>query len=411
MIKHTQNTLPVPEPVAQAHSQELTQRLLAAAHDAPIPFASYMQRCLYEPGLGYYMAGSQKFGPDGDFVTSPELSPLFGACLAEQCKEVLAITGGGVMELGAGSARLALSLIQQLADDDWTHYWIVEPSADLQDRQHQLLKEGLSEGQFAKVDWLQALPEQFTGVVLANEVMDALPVDRFVRTESGFDVEIIQATPNSSSGAENPLEVTTAALASLPEDTVERLNAELHHIEADLTSRWPVGYRSEVSQLLSPWIQSLAGCLHHGAILLIDYGYPRREYYSEERREGTLRCFYRHRAHDDVTFWPGLQDITAHVDFTAVIEAGDQAGLELLGYTTQAAFLFGCGLQELASKQSAVWNSGDTSTTAHRIQHQQCINRLTLPGEMGERFQVMALGRGLDMSLKGFTLLDLSRRL
>lgn len=407
MSKPPDGSLPVPDAIAQAHSLELTQRLLAAAANAPIPFSTYMQRCLYEPGLGYYMAGSQKFGPTGDFVTSPEVSPLFGACLAMQCQEVLAITGGGVMELGAGSGRLALSLIQQLADEDWAHYWIIEPSADLQARQRELLASALSDAQMAKVAWLTSLPSQFTGVALANEVMDALPVDRIRRTDTGFEIEVVKA----GAYADFPLAVGCEDASLLSSDETGRLTQALEHIERDLGARWQSDYRSELSQLLSPWIESLAACLVHGALLLIDYGYPRREYYSEERRDGTLQCFYRHHAHNDVTFWPGLQDITAHVDFTSVIEAGDRAGLDLLGYTAQAPFLFGCGLQELASTQPAVWGMHDTDTTASRIQQQQAINRLTLPGEMGERFQVMALGRGLDVSLKGFSLLDLSRRL
>lgn len=400
--------LPVPDVIAQAHSNELSKRLFESASAAPMPFVTYMGRCLYEPGLGYYMAGSKKFGSGGDFVTAPEVSPLFGACLAEQCKEVLAITGGGVMELGAGSGRLALSLIRQLSDELWTHYWIVEPSADLQERQRDLLTSELSDAQMAKVQWLTRLPSEFTGVALANEVMDALPVDRIVRTAAGVEVEML--TPGDK-GSEKALAVESMSASTLAQDENLRLQGTLEHLEADLGGPLAEGYRTELSQLLPPWITSLSECLTQGALLLIDYGYPRREYYSEERRDGTLQCFYRHHAHNDVTYWPGLQDITAHVDFTAVIEAGDRAGLELLGYTAQAPFLFGCGLQKLAAEQPAVWGLRDTQTTAGRIQQQQAVNRLTLPGEMGERFQVMALGRGLDVALKGFSLLDLSRRL
>jgi len=407
MSNQSNSALPVPDAIAQAISSELTQRLLRSAASAPIPFSGYMQRCLYEPGLGYYMAGSSKFGPEGDFVTAPEVSPLFGACLAEQCTEVLAVTGGGVMEMGAGSGRLALSLIRQLDEAHWTHYWIVEPSADLQQRQRELLSSLLSDSIMDKVQWLDRLPSEFTGVVLANEVMDALPVDRIVRTEAGFEVEAVVP----SDEAEHGLGMKDLPSSALPQDEEARLDAAMAHIENDLGAQLAVGYRTELSQLLSPWIHSLANVLQYGVLLLIDYGYPRREYYSDERHDGTLQCFFRHHAHNDVTFWPGLQDITAHVDFTAVIEAGDAAGLELLGYTAQAPFLFGCGLQDLATQQSAVWNARDTDSTAGRIQQQQAINRLTLPGEMGERFQVMALGRGLDRSLKGFSLLDLSRRL
>ncbi len=397
--------LPVPDAIAQAHSRELTQRLVQSAQISPLLFSDYMNRCLYEPGLGYYMAGSQKFGADGDFVTAPEVSPLFGAALAAQCTEVLIVTGGGVLELGAGSGRLALSVIQSLDEALWQHYWIVEPSADLQQRQSQLLKEALSDAQFDKVRWLDVLPVGFTGVILANEVMDALPVERLVRTATDFAVEVVSADDAV------PLTVTQRSSSTLSDVDQTSLTDALTHIERDLGQRWPAGYCSELSPLLGPWIASLADALAQGVVLLIDYGYPRREFYLEERTQGTLQCFYRHHAHNDVTFWPGLQDITAHVDFTAVIEAGDAAGLELLGYTTQAAFLFGCGLDEIAASRSAVWGERDTDSPAARIQHQQAINRLTLPGEMGERFQVMVLGRGIDVALRGFSLLDLSHRL
>jgi len=400
-------SLPIPDTIAQAHSQALVFKLLQWAEAEPMLFSSFMQHCLYEPGLGYYMAGSQKFGADGDFITAPEISPLFGACLAKQCDEVLALVGGDILELGAGSGRMALSVINHLTQDVWGNYFIVEPSADLQDRQFALLQQHLTPDQFDKVRWLNVLPSAFTGVVLANEVMDALPVERVVRTADGFEVEVI----STSGDEEYPLSLGQIGSSELPADERERIAKALTHIENDIGHRWADGYCSEVSQLLSPWIQSLADCLKSGVLLLIDYGYPRREYYLEERTQGTLQCFYRHHAHSDVTFWPGLQDMTAHVDFTAVVEAGDAAGLELLGYTAQAPFLFGCGLAEKAASLPAVWGVRDSEKPASRIEHTQAVNRLTLPGDMGERFQVMALGRGVDAPLCGFSVLDLSRRL
>jgi len=400
-------SLPAPDPVAQAHSRVLTDRLLASVQAAPVPMSMFMQRCLYEPGLGYYMAGAQKFGPAGDFITAPELSPLFGACIARQCTEILNHSGGGVLELGAGSGRLALSVIQAMPKDAWSNYTIIEPSADLQQRQQSLLSDALTPALFAKVQWSETLPTAFTGVILANEVMDALPVERLQRTERGFVVEAVGLHPQS-----DHLALTTVAASALPDDEIDRLNKALASLEADLGCAWQPGYCSELHLLLRPWIASLADCLSCGALLLIDYGYPRREYYLPERTDGTLQCFYRHHAHNDVTFWPGLQDITAHVDFTTVVEAGDAAGLTLLGYTTQAAFLMGCGLPEIATQTSAIW--GGNTTTGNevgRVQRQQAINRLTLPGEMGERFQVMALGRGVEAALAGFSMLDLSHRL
>jgi len=400
--------LPVPDAIAQAHSQELTRRILEAASDAPLPMSTYMNHCLYEPGLGYYMAGSQKFGPGGDFITSPEVSPLFGYCLAEQCREILQICGGGVLELGAGSGRLALSIIQSLPDDEWSSYLIVEPSADLKGRQRTLLTQFLDEGSLAKVHWLDRLPETFTGVMLANEVMDALPVQRLIRTANGFELEAIGVAGTDS---EPSLTLSTRDPSSLPSEASANLSAALKHIETDIGTPWSEGYRSEVSPMLSPWIKSLSDSLAAGALLLIDYGYPRSEYYLPERTDGTLQCFYRHHAHNDVTFWPGLQDITAHVDFTAVVEAGDSVGLSLLGYTSQASFLLGCGITEKASEKPAVWQAVNDDSDQSRIQNQQAINRLILPGEMGEKFQVMGLGRGIDAALKGFSFVDLSHRL
>ncbi len=401
------NSVPVPDAIAQAHSRELTARLVESAEQASLPVSVFMDRCLYEPGLGYYMAGSQKFGADGDFITAPEVSPLFGACVAEQCAEVLALCGGGLLEMGAGSGRLALSVINALDDSLWSHYWIVEPSADLQSRQSEFLKQNLSAAQYDKVTWLQTLPESYTGVVLANEVMDALPVERVIRTAQGFNIEAVAATGQTNM----PLAVAEQDPTKLSEGLYSQIDTTLAKIEKDLGRDWPVGYRSEVSLMLPAWIHSLADSLTQGVLLLIDYGYPRHEYYLDERLHGTLQCFYRHHAHSDITFWPGLQDITAHVDFTGVIEAGDAAGLELLGYTAQAPFLYGCGLAEKATTQSALWHAPATDATASRIQQQQAVNRLSLPGEMGERFQVMALGRGIEASLCGFSLLDLSHRL
>jgi len=399
--------LPVPDGIAQAHSLELTQRLKSAMASQPLPFSTYMQRCLYEPGLGYYMAGSKKFGSGGDFITAPEVSPVFGACLAMQCSEILTITGGGILELGAGSGRLALSVIQALDDAVWSHYFIVEPSADLSDRQQQLLKESLTAEQFLKLEWLTGLPDSFDGVILANEVMDAFPVERVVKEARGFSIESIGLSTESDKDFERIDQAATA----MDDDVAAAIDAALTHVETDSGHVWQAGYRSELSMLLAPWINSLSQCLTTGALLLIDYGYPRREYYLPERTDGTLQCFYRPHAHDDVTFWPGLQDITAHVDFTSVVEAGDASGLELLGYTSQASFLMGCGIAEIAQSMSAVWGLSMGEDTATRVQQQQAINRLTLPGEMGERFQVMALGRGINKALMGFSLVDLSHRL
>lgn len=403
--------LPTPNADAQAHSQRLLARLVEEAAAEPLRFSTYMQRCLYELGLGYYMGGLQKFGQGGDFITAPEVSPLFGACLAEQCAEVLQQTGGGVLELGAGSGKLAISVIEEFGrlDCEWQGYTILEPSAELQNRQQANLEAHLSEPDLAKVSWVSALPQAFTGVVLANEVMDALPVERVSATADGFTVECVTATGQPA----EPLALQYQPINAWANSAIwgNLLTRHVEQLQLDCRQPFAPGYTTEIPTLLSPWVKSVADCLHHGVLLLIDYGYPRREYYHPERADGTLQCFYQHRAHNDVLFWPGLQDITAHVDFTTVIEAADEAGLELMGYCTQAAFLFGCGLADKSAQQPGVWGSVDTESAAGRIQQQQAVNRLSLPGEMGERFQVMGLGRGVPSALKGFTLQDLSHRL
>jgi len=268
-----ESSLPLPDAIAQAHSNVLTQRLVAAAELQPLPIAEFMQRCLYEPGFGYYMAGAQKFGPDGDFITAPEVSPLFGSCIAAQCAEILAITGGGLLELGAGSGRLALSIIQALPAEHLSTYNIVEPSPELALRQAELLEAALPAEVFAKVCWLTELPSDFTGVILANEVMDALPVERLIRCRGGFAVEAV----GLSREAGHPLACLDLPSAALSEAKGDELSAALQAIEVDIERAWPLDYRSEVSLLLSPWVQSLAQSLASGVCLLIDYGYPRRE--------------------------------------------------------------------------------------------------------------------------------------
>lgn len=382
-------TLPPPDDIARAHSKKLC-RLLAqrcVSNGGRLSFAEFMSHALYEPGLGYYMAGSVKFGANGDFITAPELTPLFGATLGREAQSVLDAIGGGILELGAGSGRLAVGLLKSF-DQGLVDYTILEPSADLSQRQQVLLKSELSKEQFARVKWVSALPSGFTGVIIANEVMDALPVERF---------QIGQATQQ--------LCVNSTLQPEFAEAPVSLL-AAVAAIETDLLRKLAPGYASEVCMLLDPWIASLADSLVKGVVLLIDYGYPRQEYYSEERRHGTLSCYYRHRTHDDAFLWPGLQDITAHVDFTAVVESAVKHDLELLGYASQAAFLLDNGLLDLMHGQL-----GSLEREADRLALANVVKTLTLPGEMGERFQVMALGKGYDLPLQGFRSQDLAYRL
>jgi SAM-dependent MidA family methyltransferase len=338
------------------------------------------------------MAGSQKFGSSGDFITAPEISPLFGLCLASQCRQVLQLTGGHILELGAGSGKLAAAVIEGLSDQQAVLYYILEPSAELQQRQQESLSSTLSPEQFARVQWISELPNDFIGVCIANEVMDALPVELFTVHE-GQAIQV--CVQQGASGYEYVQRPAPSELAEL-----------IDGIENDVGVPFAAGYRSEVCKLLNPWVSALAHSLKHGALLLSDYGYPRREYYLPERLNGTLSCFYQHRTHDNPFFCPGLQDITAHVDFTRVVEAGAESGLDLLGYTSQASFLLDTGLLSISEPLFDA-----CANEQERISLARQIKTLTLPGEMGERFQFMALGKNLNTSLQGFATQDLSHRL
>lgn len=387
--------LPEPDEAARQASEALTARLREEIEAAGgfLPFHRYMDLALYAPGLGYYTAGSHKLGAGGDFTTAPETSPLFARCLARQAAQVLEALGGGeILEFGAGSGALAADMLRALADLDRLpeQYLILELSPDLRERQQAAVAE-LPGVLASRVRWLDALPPSgFRGVMLGNEVLDALPVEVF--TWSGATV--LQRGVAWEGGwfawAERPAEPGFSA-------AVQRLYAETG-------SAWPAGYTSEVSPGLAPWVAALAETLAAGLILLIDYGYPRTEYYSPERSRGTLMGYYRHRSLDDPFFLPGLVDLTAHVDFTAVAEAGVGAGLDVLGYTTQAWFLIGAGLDQ-------VFQEAASDDPRKQLALAGQVRQLTLPGEMGERFQVIGLGRGIEAPLMGFAGRDLRGRL
>ena len=349
-----------------------------------------MELCLYAPGLGYYSAGQRKFGAGGDFVTAPEISPLFGQCLAHSCRTVLESVGGDILEFGAGSGQLAVDILGELQHDTCLpgRYLILERSAELRQRQHQVLQQQLPQ-LLDRVSWIDCLPESgFHGVMLANEVLDAMAVERFQwdgRVASLFHV-----------GCED--ETFQWRLLQQQDETAAAVEA------LAASCQLPPGYISELNVALPAWVQSVAERLKQGMLLLIDYGYPRREYYHPQHSSGTLMCHYRQRAHDDPFLWPGLQDITAHVDFTAVAEAALATDLDVGGYTTQAFFLLDCGLEELMQK------AGPTDST-HYIQLAQQAKTLILPGEMGERFKCIGLTRGLTTTVPGFRLQDFRNRL
>jgi SAM-dependent MidA family methyltransferase len=370
-------------------------RARIAEADGCLPFDRFMETALYEPGLGYYVAGAKKLGPGGDFVTAPEISPLFGRCIAAQCREALAAVGAGdILELGAGSGALAADVLEALAGADALPgcYLILEPSPDLAERQRALLTARLP-ALVPRVRWVAEPPAGFRGVVLANEVVDAMPVHRFAIGAHGEILEICVALDGDA-----PIERLRPPVSPGLTEAVRRL-------QAVGLARIP-GYRSEINLRADAWLRLLAERIEAGLVLLIDYGYPRGEYYLPERGAGTLMCHYRHRAHADPFIHLGLQDITAHVDFSALAEAGADAGFSLAGYTTQANFLLGCGLDALVAEAA-----DDVQTM---LSLAAGAKQLLLPSAMGERFQVLGLARDLsppDGVWRGFSVRDLSGRL
>ena len=385
-ISQAVSDLPAPAPDALEHSRRLVAHIQdeMRATGGALPFSRYMELALYAPGLGYYSAGARKFGAAGDFVTAPELSPLFSRCLAHQCAEVLAaLKQGSILELGAGSGVMAADLLVELKNLGRLpkEYLILEVSADLKERQRVLLAERVPEF-LPYVRWLDGLPEQFQGVILGNEVLDALPVERFRKAAAGYTQCCVKEAGEGFAWAEAP--------------APEELATALTSLEQTLPAPLAAGYTSEICADLSLLFAGLAAALARGALLFVDYGYERVAYYHPDRSMGTLICHYRQRAHPDPFLYPGLQDITASVDFTAVAEAATAAGLELAGYTTQAHFLLGLGIGELAGGE---------------MKAVQQVKLLTLPEEMGERFKAIGFTKGLEIELKGFGLRDLSRTL
>ena len=385
--------LPEPQQDARAHSLRVKHSIGSAIEkDGPLTFAEYMQMALYAPGLGYYMSGNQKFGAAGDFVTAPETSKLFGCCVATQILQVLQQTGGDILELGAGTGRLCASILQTLSATDSVppQYLILEPSAELSLRQQILLEATLSAELFSCCKWVTTLPDSFVGVIVANEVVDAMPVERFV---VGADALQQVYVDQSDDGLRLTLQPATESVVS-PVATIGNY----------LPEALPPGYCSEINLLVAPWINAIAHSLSRGLLLLIDYGYPQKEYYLAERTTGTLRCFYQHLVHHDALKFPGLQDITADVDFTLIAMAATSAGLDLHGYTSQAQFLLGCGLIEHATAAAA-------ATGKERYLLAQQVKTLSMASAMGERFQVMGLSKDLNLELSGFSRFDLSHRL
>lgn len=382
------SSLPLPSHEAQKHSQQLCELIHhdIALQGGWIPFSRFMELALYAPGLGYYSAGARKFGNAGDFVTAPEISPLFGRALARQLADIMASSAPHILELGAGSGKLALDVLTELERQGLlpASYSILEVSADLRQRQQALLQKHLPH-LAESVQWLDALPAQISGAVIANEVLDALPV-HLVRWSDSRIFERGVASKGNNFYWEERLPETPAL-----QELAQQINV-------------PHDYLSEISLTARGLIGSLCERLGKGALLFIDYGFGAREYYHPQRSLGTLMCHYRHHAHDDPFFLVGLQDITAHVDFTAIAESAIDHGANLLGYTTQAHFLLNGGITDLISDFSPD-NMHEYLPLSAQIQ------KLTSPAEMGELFKVIALGKGIDAPLRNFLSGDQSRML
>lgn len=374
---HSSSELPVPSDQQMAHSMRLVERIVQHIQNAGgvISFHDYMQHCLYEPGLGYYAAGAAKFGEAGDFVTAPEVSSLFGQCLANRARSFFEQgLAAYIVEFGAGTGKLCVDIISRLneLDIDWQGYQILEPSPDLQDRQKTFLTEHLSPGDFSKIEWLFEMPQGFRGLVIGNEVLDAMPVNVVLKNKQwielgvGFEAQNLQWKEYLRDS-----------------DAVQAIQ------QIDKERQLGNNYCSEVNLNYSPWCRSLAQACDEAVLLFIDYGYEQRHYYHPERNTGTLMCFYQHRAHPDPFIYPGLQDITAFVDFDAFADAALEAGFSLHGLNTQADFLISNGLLDLVQ--------GAGNDPIEQMALAQQVKTLTLPGEMGEKFKVVTLSKGFEV--------------
>ncbi len=436
--------LPPPSAEAQAHSNELCNLIHhdIAIHGGWIPFSRFMELALYAPGLGYYSAGARKFGAAGDFVTAPEISPLFGRTLARQVADIMAQSTPHILELGAGSGKLAVDVLGELERLDCLpeRYDILEVSADLRERQQALLLERVPQ-LAARVHWLDALPEKLSGAVIANEVLDALPVhllrwcDALLPSTSGVTSDLAGTVGQPSRMASSSIRGTegegthgedtsfkesslTLALSRGEGKSVifergvtsegnnfawqERPPENPVLLEAAQSINVPNNYLSEISLGVRGLIASLCERLQQGVLLFIDYGFGASEYYHPQRNQGTLMCHYRHHSHDDPFFLPGLQDITSHVDFTAVAESAIDSGAQLLGYTTQAHFLINCGITDFLAER-------DPEKLRDYLPLSTQLQKLTSPAEMGELFKMIALGKGMGEPLRGFVSGDKSR--
>ncbi|MGE5088088.1 MAG: class I SAM-dependent methyltransferase [Candidatus Levyibacteriota bacterium] len=385
--------LPVPDAAAREHSGRVVARVRDEIADGGgfVSFARYMEIVLYAPSLGYYVAGARKFGGEGDFVTGPELSPLYGAALARQVDAILRATGTQrIVELGAGSGALAASMLNALARcraasaPESLAYSILEVSPDLRERQHATIA-ACAPAEARRVDWLDRLPQDIEGVVVMNEVLDAVAPRIVARRGGAWFERGVAWKGESLAWDERPL--ADARLLALAQ------------------ARFPADgdYVSEINPAAEALVATLARRLRAGALLIVDYGFPRAEYYHPQRSAGTLIGHYRHRSHADPFLWPGLSDLTAHVDFTAIAEAAEGAGMQVAGFATQASFLLGCGILDLLAA------TGAPESVAY-LREAAAVQKLVSPAEMGEMFKVLLLSRG-DAAWPCLAVTDMTHRL
>jgi SAM-dependent MidA family methyltransferase len=370
--------LPRPDAEAVAYSVRLVEAIVARIEQCGgvIGFDEYMRMALYEPGLGYYSGNAIKFGVFGDFVTAPEISPLFGNCLARQAEGLIAQgCAGRILEFGAGSGKLCGQILNALPSLE--QYWILDLSAELKQRQQYYLRNILDAEQFDKIEWLSGLPENFDGIVVANEVLDAMPVHMLYKQDDwfelgvGYDAQRFDWKEFTPGG-----QVLTA---------IRRIEARL--------GEFPDDYRCEVNLNFNPWFAALAQSCREAAVFIIDYGYEQNEYYHPARNRGTLDCYYQHRSHSDPLIFPGLQDITAYIDFDACADAAEASGFEIMGLVSQRHFLIANGLLEDAQRQS------EDSDTHEQLALSQQVKTLSMPDEMGRIFKVLAMQKNLPLDM------------
>jgi SAM-dependent MidA family methyltransferase len=370
-------SLPAPTPDALAASQSLQQLIAAEIEElgGAMAFSRFMELALYAPRLGYYSGGASKLGADGDFTTAPEISPLFGAALARAAAAIIAQSAPDIIEFGAGTGKLACDVLTALdaMGVQVRSYTIIELSGELRARQQEALKD------LPMVTWRDGMPDTFSGVVLANEVLDAMPVELVIRKDGRWQRQMVTVENGAFAFVQHPL----------PDDLAAQVARQIPDAE-----QLPDGYLTEIHPVAEGFMASLASMMKggRGAAFLFDYGFPAREYYLDQRMGGTLMCHYRHHSHPDPFYLPGLQDITAHVDFTAMALASQEAGLPVLAYMNQASFLLGCGIGELLMET-------DPQDALRFLPQSKAVQKLVSPAEMGELFKVLVVGQDVDLPI------------